>query len=250
MEHARSITLLFKRAANFPEMQRILSSKSTSLDWCTNTSVFRKWADGLSEPRLLWYSPDAHDQDESFCFQQTNFAVLFSLFWLSQRHISKRIPYRVLYTKWVSQDFDELSIVKLFQSLISQELSVTDDMAKNILRLSKVDQQAMIDLFLYHSPLSIDALKLLLRSCIALRKGGADPKKVLDTVIVVDRQANLAQESSWINFMLEMMRAPAMGQVSFVSIGRKTESTEKLWGKCLLDAYTESRGTSWLLSNF
>jgi len=249
-DHARSVTLLFDKVINLPETEKILSPGSDLLGWCTNTSVFQQWADGLSEPRLLWYSPDAHDQDESFRFQKTHFATLFSLYWLSKRHTSKRIPYKVLYTKWASQDFDELSIMKSFQSLISQELTVTDDIAKSILRLSNADQQALMDLFLYDSPLSIDVLKLLLRSCIALRKGGSDPERVFDTVIVVDRQANLANESSWIKFMLEMMRAPAMGQASFVSIGRKTESTKMLWGKCLLDAYSESQGTSWPLVNF
>jgi hypothetical protein len=135
--------------------------------------------------------------------------------------------------------------MKSFQSLISQELTLADDIAKSVLRLSNADQQALMNLFLYDSTLSIDDLKLLLRSCIALRKGGSNPERVIDTVIVVDRDANLSHDSSWIKFMLEMMRAPAMGQVFFVSIGRKTEATEMLWGKCLLDAYSESRGKSW-----
>lgn len=237
--------LNFDKITNLPETKTILSSDSDSLDWCTNTSVFRRWADGLSEPRLLWYAPETHDHDENFRFQQANFAILFSLYWLSKRYTSKRIPYRILYTKWVSEDFDELSMKKSFQSLISQEFEDTNDISKSILRLSPADQQTLMELFLYDAPLSIDVLKVLLRRCIGLRKGGSEPERVFDTVVVVDREANPALESSWTKFMVEMMRAPTMGQTSFVSIGRKTESTEMLWGSCLVDAYSESRGKSW-----
>lgn len=148
--------------------------------------------------------------------------------------------------RWDSQDFDELSITKAFQSLISQELTGTDDIAKNIQRLSESNQKEnLMNLFLSDSVLSMDVLRSLFRSCIGLRKGGSEPKRVFDTVFVVDREANIGCEGSWIKFMEEMMRGPAMGQVSFVSIGRKSESTGMLWRKCLLDAHSGSRGKFW-----